>query len=205
MLDISNFWLASTQWIQLALQGAASPWVIGVALVLTSFLLEDVSIAAAAALASHGDISWWWAFSWVFAGIAVGDLGLYAAGLGARRLGWLKRKFIDSARQDTVKQRLESHLCTAVLVARVVPGLRLVTYTLCGFTRISFVAFAVWVALAVALWTAALFALGAVAGEALSRALHIPQSIAVALPIVLIAASVPIFKYFQRVRKEKSL
>jgi membrane protein DedA with SNARE-associated domain len=205
MLNIPELWNASTLWVQLALQGAASPWVIGVALVLTSFLLEDAAIAAAAALATHGDVTWLWAFSWVFAGIAVGDLGLYAAGLGARRIGWLQRKFITTTRQDTLKHRLESHLSTAVLVARVIPGLRLVTYTLCGFSRVSFLAFAFWVALAVALWTVALFTLGAVAGEALSNALHIPQSIAVALPIVLIAATIPVFKYLQRVRKEKPL
>ncbi len=201
MLVVTDLWIASTQWIQVALQGMASPWVIGVALVLTSFLLEDVAIAAAAALATHGDVSWLWAFSWVFAGIAVGDLGLYAAGLGARRIGWLQRRFIGNTRHERVRHRLENHLSTSVLLARVIPGLRLVTYTLCGFSRVSFAAFAFWVALAVALWTVALFGLGAATGEALSAALHIPQPVAVALPIVLIAASIPAFKYYRRVRK----
>jgi membrane protein DedA with SNARE-associated domain len=204
MLVILDLWNSSTQWIQAALQGMVSPWVIGVALVLTSFLLEDVAIAAAAGLATHGDVTWLWAFAWVFAGIALGDLGLYAAGLGARRIGWLQRKFIGTARHNIIKHRLENNLSTGVLLARVIPGLRLVTYTLCGFSRVSFGAFAFWVALAVALWTIALFGLGAAIGEALSDALHIPQSIAVALPIVLIAASIPLFKHWQRVRKNKT-
>ncbi len=193
-----EIWQWAHQWLQTALTGMANPWVIGIALVLTSFLLEDVSIAAAAALATHGTVTWEWAFAWVFAGIAMGDVGLYALGLGARRLPWLHRNYIERQRHSGIKQRLERHLPTAVLLARVIPGLRLVTYTLCGFTRVPAAAFCLWVAVAVALWTAGLFWLGAVAGEALARALHIPQAVAVALPIVAVAVIVPLLKYLQK-------
>ena len=40
-----------------ALAGMADPWVIAVVLVLTTFLLEDVAIAAGVALAVQGTIS----------------------------------------------------------------------------------------------------------------------------------------------------
>ena len=183
----------------------AAPWVIGLALVLTSFLLEDVAIAASASLAATGLLSWNGAFGWVFLGIAIGDLGLYATGLGARRIPWLHRKYIVPQGDSGIKLRLEQNLLTAVLLARVIPGLRLVTYVLCGFLRLPFVAFCLWVLLAVALWTAALLGLGAVAGAALAQALHVPQSVAVALPILALALAVPLAKRLFQRRKSKTL
>jgi membrane protein DedA with SNARE-associated domain len=189
------------QWLETALSGMASPWVIGLALILTSFLLEDVSIAAAAALATHGTLSWEVAFAWVFAGIALGDIGLYGLGLGARRLPWLRRKYIEPQRHVDLKTRLERHLPSAVLLARVIPGLRLMTYTLCGFARVPLLAFCLWVSLAVAMWTVGLFGLGAIAGRALAESLHLPQPLAVALPIVVVALCVPLVKYLKQRKK----
>jgi membrane protein DedA with SNARE-associated domain len=182
----------------------ATPWVIGLALVLTSFLLEDVAIAAGASLAATGLLSWGVAFGWVFLGIAIGDIGLYATGLGARRIPWLRQKYIAPQRDSSIKHRLEQNLPTAVLLARVIPGLRLVTYVLCGFLRLPFLAFCLWVALAVALWTAALLGLGAVAGAPLAQALHVPQPVAVALPILAIALALPIVKRLLQRRKSKT-
>lgn len=198
-------WDVTHQWLESALSGMATPWVIGLALVLTSFLLEDVAIAAAASLAAAGLLSWSGAFGWVFLGIAIGDIGLYATGLGARRITWLRRKYIVPQGDSGIKLRLEQNLPTAVLLARVIPGLRLVTYVLCGFVRIPFVAFSLWVVLAVALWTAALLGLGALVGAALAQALHVPQSVAVALPILAIALLIPLVKRLQQRRKSKTL
>lgn len=199
-----ELWNLANQWLQSALSGMATPWVIGLALVLTSFLLEDVAIAAAASLAATGLLSWAEAFGWVFLGIAIGDIGLYATGLGARRIPWLHRKYIVPQGDSGIKLRLEQNLLTAVLLARVIPGLRLVTYVLCGFVRTPFVAFCLWVLLAVALWTAALLGLGALVGAALAQALHVPQSVAVALPILAIALAVPMVKRLLQRRKSKT-
>lgn len=199
-----ELWHTLIDWLQLALIGMAKPWVIGLALVLTSFLLEDVAIAAAAALAAQGLVTWEFAFAWVFAGIAIGDVGLYAVGLGARRIPWLRRTYIEPQRHDGIKQRLERSLATAILLARVIPGLRLVTYTVCGFARVPLAAFCLWVALAVALWTAGLLWFGALAGAALSQVLHLPAPLAVALPIVAVAVAVPLFKHMQQRRKIKA-
>ena len=200
-----ELWNLANQWLQSALSGMATPWVIGLALVLTSFLLEDVAIAAAASLAATGLLSWAEAFGWVFLGIAIGDIGLYATGLGARRIPWLHRKYIVPQGDSGIKLRLEQNLLTAVLLARVIPGLRLVTYVLCGFVRIPFVAFCLWVLLAVALWTAALLGLGALVGAALAQALHVPQSVAVALPILALALAVPLAKRLLQRRKSNTV
>ena len=200
-----ELWNLANQWLQSALSGMATPWVIGLALVLTSFLLEDVAIAAAASLAATGLLSWAEAFGWVFLGIAIGDIGLYATGLGARRIPWLRQKYIVPQGDSGIKLRLEQNLLTAVLLARVIPGLRLVTYVLCGFLRLPFVAFCLWVLLAVALWTAALLGLGALVGAALAQALHVPQSVAVALPILALALAVPLAKRLLQRRKSNTV
>ena len=177
------------EWIALAdaaLSGMAQPWVVCMVLVLTTFVLEDLAIAAGAALAAQGSLSWELAFAAVAAGIAVGDLGLYGLGLAAKRLAHWHRGLIK-ARATWVRDQLQSRLPSAVLLARVIPGLRFVTYTACGYCSVPFRPFCAWVVLAVVLWTAGLLWLGAVFGAALASALGIPAPVAVALPIIALA------------------
>ena len=177
------------EWVPLfdaALKGMAQPWVVCVALVLTTFLLEDVAIAAGAAIAVQGSLSWELAFAAVAVGIAAGDLGLYGLGLAARRLPFLRRYLVEE-RGIRVREGLQGRLSSAVLLARVIPGLRFVTYTACGLFRMPFWPFCAWVLLAVALWTAGLLWFSALLGAALASALGIPAPLAVALPIVALA------------------
>ncbi len=177
-----------------AMDGAASPWFIGLALALTTLLVEDLALAAGAALAAHGTISWELAFVGVAGGIAVGDLGLYGVGVLARRVPWLRRKYI-TGRGDWARMQLLHRLPTAVLLARVIPGLRLVTYTACGFLRVPLAPFCAWVAIAVTLWTASLFWLSDALGGVISSSLGIPVPVAVALPIIVVAVSIPLFRF----------
>ncbi len=183
--------------VEAILSGMAEPWLIVLALALTTLLLEDVAIAAGAALATQGLLSWEWAFVAVAGGIALGDLGLYALGAGARRIPWLHRRYIKDQR-PWLREKLEHRLLSAVLVARVVPGLRLVTYTLCGFAQVPLAPFSAGVALAVTLWTAGLFWLSTAIGQALTQALHIPLPLAVALPVLLMALAFPMFRYLHQ-------
>lgn len=176
-------WLA---WFDAALHGAAQPWAICLALVLTTFLLEDVAIAAGAVLAVQGLLSWELALLAVAGGIALGDLGLYGLGLVARRVPGLRQRLIDG-RSGGFGDQLARRFAGAVVLARVVPGLRLVTYTTFGFYRLPFMAFCLWVVLAVAAWTGGLMGLSAWIGGALGRALGIAPALAVALPIALLA------------------
>ena len=186
-------------WFDAALAGMSSPWVIVLVLVVTTFLLEDVAIAAGVALAAHGVISWPLSLAAVGGGIALGDVGLYAAGLGAHRIGWLRRRFIGN-RSLRAREQLERQLPSAVLIARVVPGLRLLTYTACGFVRVPIGRFTVWVLVAVAMWTGLLYALSVAVGAALVRWLGLPLPVAVALPVIALAALVPLWRYLQRRR-----
>ena len=179
-----------TAW-RAALEGMADPLAIAVALALTTLLLEDLAIAAGAALAAAGTISWPLAFVAVGGGIAAGDIGLYALGAGARRLPALRRRWIGP-RSLALGDALSRRLPSAVLLARVIPGLRLVTYTASGFLHVDLLAFGLWVAIAVTLWTLGLFVLSSAIGHWIAAHLSLPLPLAVALPIVVFALAVPL-------------
>ena len=189
---LAAFWSA-------ALAGLAQPWVIGLILALTTLLLEDVAIAAGVAVATQGALSWEWAFVAVAGGIALGDLGLYGLGLAARRVAWLRRKYIEG-REETMGLSLKRELGGAVLLARVFPGLRLFTYTACGFLRVPWLPFTAWVVLAVGLWTAGLFWFSSALGAVIAARWGIPVVWAVALPVAVLALLIPLFRWWRRAR-----
>lgn len=180
-------------WVHAVLAGMATPAVIAAVLALTTLLLEDVAIAAGVALATQGAISWGLSLAAVGGGIALGDLGLYGLGLAATRVPWLRRRCVGE-RSVWARQQIQRRLPSAVLVARVVPGLRLVTYTACGFLRVPLLRFSAWVLLAVALWTLGLYALSVAVGQALAQHLGLPAPVAVALPILVVAAALPLWR-----------
>jgi membrane protein DedA with SNARE-associated domain len=176
-----------------ALQGGAATWLIALSLAAMTLLLEDVAIAAGAALATQGVIDWPLAFTAVAGGIALGDLGLYALGNASRSVPWLHRRYI-AGKPLAVKGALESRLMSAVLLARVIPGLRLVTYTVCGFAKVHPLNFSVAVFAAVTTWTAGLFWLSASLGSVIAEHFHVSAPVAVALPIVVFALAFPVFR-----------
>lgn len=186
-------WQGTLAWLDQVLAGMGEPWVIVLVLALTTLLLEDLAIAAGVALVAQGTISLALSIAAVAGGIAAGDLGLYALGLAATRVPWLKRRYVGD-RSAWAQQQLTRRLPSAVLLARVIPGLRLVTYTACGFVRVPFASFGACVAFAVALWTAGLYGISFAIGDALTRHLGIAPTVAVALPIVAIAAAYPLVR-----------
>jgi membrane protein DedA with SNARE-associated domain len=173
-----------------ALAGLAAPWAIALALAITTLLVEDLAIAAGVAVAAQGALSWGASFAAVAAGIAIGDLGLYALGLAATRVVWLRRR-VAAGRSAWAREQLLRRLPSAVLLARVIPGLRLVTYTASGFLRVPLAPFCAWVGIAVLLWTAGLYALSAALGHAIAARFGVPVPVAVALPLVAIALVLP--------------
>ena len=104
MLSADTF-NAALAWFQAALAGMASPAVIALVLALTTLLLEDLAIAAGVALATQGLINWPLSLAAVAGGIALGDLGLYAVGLGATRVPWLRRRYVGH-KSDWARQQL---------------------------------------------------------------------------------------------------
>jgi membrane protein DedA with SNARE-associated domain len=193
-------WHETVAWLQAALSGMASPAVIALVLALTTLLLEDLAIAAGVALATQGLVSWPLSLVAVGGGIALGDLGLYALGLGGTRLPWLRRRYLGD-KSVWARAQIVRRLPSAVLLARVIPGLRLATYTACGFVRVPLLPFTVWVVVAVALWTFGLYAASAAIGQALARSSGLPPALAVALPIAALALAVPLVRRVRSVHR----
>lgn len=186
-------WTGGLQAARAALDGMGTPGVIALVLALTTLLLEDLAIAAGVALATQGAISWSLSLGAVGGGIAAGDLGLYAVGLAATRMPVLRRRYVG-ARSEWARGHILRRLSSAVLLARVIPGLRLLTYTTCGFVRVPLLPFTAWVLVAVTLWTVGLYAASVAIGQTLSRVLGVPAPVAVALPIVALALAVPLLR-----------
>lgn len=197
-------WQEWAQWFNAALQGMASPAVIALVLALTTLLLEDLAIAAGVALATQGLIGWELSILAVGGGIALGDLGLYALGVGATRVPWLRRRCVGE-RSLWAREQLVRRLPSAVLLARVIPGLRLATYTACGFVRVPLTPFIAWVLLAVSLWTLGLYAMSAAIGRQLAEHLGVPPAIAVALPVGLLALAVPLVRWWRQRRARRAI
>jgi membrane protein DedA with SNARE-associated domain len=189
VLSVDGAW----QGARALLDGMGSPGAIALALALTTLLLEDLAIAAGVALATQGAISWTLSLGAVGGGIAAGDVGLYALGLAATRVPALKKRFVGAA-SERARSHIERRLPSAVLLARVIPGLRLGMYSACGFVRVPLLPFTVWVAVAVTLWTAGLYAVSVALGQTLAHTLGLPPAVAVALPIVALAAIAPLLR-----------
>ena len=186
-------WDALSTSYHAVLAGMAAPWLIATVLALTTLLLEDLAIAAGVALATQGVIGWTLSMAAVGGGIAAGDVGLYALGLGATRIPWLHRRYVGQ-RTLWAQHKLVQRLPSAVLLARVIPGLRLLTYTACGFVRVPLGRFCAWVVMAVTLWTVGLYGLSVAIGQHIAQRLGVSPPIAVALPILLLAAAVPLWR-----------
>ena len=195
-------WQHLVGWFGQVLSGMAQPGVIALVLALTTLLLEDLAIAAGVALAAQGAISWGLSLAAVAGGIAAGDVGLYAMGLAAARVPGLRRRRMRE-RSEWVRTRLLGHLPTAVLLARVIPGLRLVTYTAAGFLRVPLLPFCAWVLLAVSIWTAGLYALSAAIGQALAARWGLPPPVAVALPIAALAVAFPLLRAVRNFTRQR--
>lgn len=191
---LSSDWQAAVIGFERVLSGMAEPWVIALVLAFTTLLLEDLAIAAGVALAAQGVISWSLSLAAVGGGIALGDVGLYGLGLAATRVPWLQRRYLRQ-RSDWARDKLTAGLPLAVLLARIIPGLRLVTFSASGFLRVPLLPFCAWVLIAVTLWTVGLYGLSAAIGHALSAQLGLSPPIAVALPILALAAAFPLLRF----------
>lgn len=132
------------------------PWLIGIMLVIATFILEDAATVTGALLAADGVISPWGALAALYAGIVLGDFGLYGLGWAGARVGFVRR-FLERKKVAKAGDWMGKRLVWTVIAARFVPGMRLPTYTACGLFGLSFARFAIAVVGIVGVWTAAAF------------------------------------------------
>ena len=97
-------------------------------------------------------------------GIVLGDMGLYGLGRLSAHIPWVARQ-LPPHRQATIKAWVSGRIFKVVLVSRFLPGLRLPTYTTCGFVGADFGQFTLAAIAATACWTSLLFAVSLKLGQ----------------------------------------
>ena len=147
----------------LALAGH-SPLFQAVAIILGTFILEDAATVAAAMQVEQGALPPGLALAALYAGIVLGDLGLYGLGRLAAMLPWIDR-LLPPRRQQTIQAWLSGRMFRVVLISRFLPGLRLPTYTTCGFVKADLKTFTLAAVIATSCWTTLLFATSLKVGQ----------------------------------------
>jgi len=103
-----------------------------------------------------GALPVWLALVSLYAGIVLGDLGLYALGRLSAHIPWIARQ-LPPHRQDTIRAWIDGRIFKVVLGSRFLPGLRLPTYTTCGFVGADLRQFTLAAIIATGAWTTLLF------------------------------------------------
>lgn len=136
----------------------SSPLAIAMAIIVATFILEDMTTIAAALLAATGVVAPAVAISALFVGIFAGDLALYGIGAAARTRAWARR-LIGARRMIKGRTWLKRRYISALIGARFMPGFRTPTYAASGFLGLSFRSFVAVAAGAGVVWTALIFSL----------------------------------------------
>jgi membrane protein DedA with SNARE-associated domain len=141
-----------------------SPVLQGAAIIVGTFILEDAATAAAAMSVQEGTVQLPVGLVSLYLGIVLGDIGLYGMGRLAASFSWAER-LIPQPRQDRGRAWLERHVFKVVFISRFLPGVRLPTYTACGFLGANFSKFVTAAIGATLIWTSALFLLSMRVGK----------------------------------------
>ncbi|SIR33865.1 MULTISPECIES: DedA family protein [Acidiphilium] len=135
---------------------ASSPPLEITTIILGTFILEDAATLLAAMQVASGAVALPLALGSLYAGIVLGDLGLYGLGRLSAKHPWAQR-MVPKRRRDLGRDWVSQRVIPIVLVSRFVPGLRLPTYTTCGFLKAPFLTFAAAAIMATLAWTSLLF------------------------------------------------
>ncbi|HUB10631.1 MAG TPA: VTT domain-containing protein [Acetobacteraceae bacterium] len=151
-------------WIASLLAAGHSPLFQAGAIILATFVLEDAATVLAAMQAEQGNMPISLALGSLFVGIVLGDLWLYGMGWLSARVPWIQR-LLPPHRQETIRAWLKGRVFQVVFVSRFLPGLRLPTYTTCGFLGADLKQFTLATVIATTCWTSLLFGISLRVGQ----------------------------------------
>ncbi len=160
----------------------------------STFVLEDVAVLGAALLVVNSMISLPWAAASSFAGIWLGDLGLYWLALHYGRpvfdRRWFKKALGKKINLSRSEAWFQNHGSAAIVFSRAVPGTRVPTYLAAGLLKVPAVRFLTITAAACAVWVTALFWLSYHAGMMVISEFRMFQSEAGRLAACIVLAAV---------------
>ncbi len=137
-------------------------------IILGTFVLEDAATVLAAMRAQSGAVSVPLALGALYAGIVLGDLGLYGLGMLSARVPWVAR-LVPPPRMRQGRDWLHGRTLQVVFISRFIPGARLPTYTACGFLGADWRRFALAAVVATLIWTSLLFGVSLKVGALLMQ------------------------------------
>ena len=167
----------------------AQAFLASTAIVLLSFISEDAATISSALSIFGGPITWPLGFAACFAGIWLGDLGLYSIarcfGKPILKSRWIAR-FADAAAIERCQIRFNQHGSLTLLASRFVPGTRLLTYLVAGLLSMPVSRFAVVTAFGALFWIGGIFIIAKLVGaQALVWFSSVQNKIAVLVFIAL--------------------
>jgi membrane protein DedA with SNARE-associated domain len=160
--------MLTTEFTALLGSAAGSKPLQAVTIILGTFVLEDAATLLAAMQVATGAVCLPLALVSLYAGIVLGDLGLYGLGALSARHPWARR-LVPKRRQDIGHDWVQRRVVPLVLVSRFIPGLRLPTYTTLGFLRAPLGPFALAAIAATLVWTSGLFFVSLRVGALMER------------------------------------
>lgn len=147
------------------------PWLQLAVIFAATFASEDLTCVGVGLLVRAGEVNLSVGLLGCFAGIFVGDLGLWVVGRligsGLLRWGWLAGK-APRRRLAGMGQWFDRRGWAAILAARFMPGTRVPLYVGAGMLRHRAGHFVLWTALAALLWTPLMVLLAATLGDAVA-------------------------------------
>jgi len=115
-------------------------WLVPFVLLLLPFAREDLAVVAGAYLVVNEMAPVALVALCIYAGMVASDVALYAIGLGARQLPWLRRMAVD-ARMRHFAGLVDRDLFRLVALGRTLPGMVFVGFIACGWMRVSLARF----------------------------------------------------------------
>jgi membrane protein DedA with SNARE-associated domain len=193
--------MLTSEFTELMGSAAGSKPMQAVTIIFGTFILEDAATLLAAMQAATGAVPLKLALGALYAGIVLGDLGLYGLGALSARHPWARR-LIPPRRQDIGHVWVRRRVIPLVLISRFVPGLRLPTYTTLGFLRAPILPFALAAIAATLVWTSGLFFISLRLGGLMERYLGIWRwaGLAIFCLILILVGRVATHLYNRRTR-----
>ena len=138
------------------------------AIVLLSFISEDAATISSSLSLFGGPITWPLGFAACFAGIWLGDLGLYSLarcfGKPILKSRWIAR-FADATAIERCRIKFNNHASLTLLASRFLPGTRLPTYLAAGLLSMPVTKFAAVTAFGALLWIGGIFIIAKLLGS----------------------------------------
>jgi len=169
---------------ELVTEWSDNPWLLSLALALSTFASEDLACIAGGLAAAAGQIPLFAAAGACAAGIWLGDIGLYFLGMlfakGALKWRWLARRMSPS-KMARGAQFFEKYGMRWVFLSRFIPGSRVVSYLAAGAAGWNLRKFSLTLALAAIVWTPLLCGASMLAGHVVLEYLKIYEQYAIGI------------------------